>query len=127
MQLALSEENLRFVWSSTTEYWFSRTDYSIHSYQELPVEDYAGLVELGFIPFLTISNEEVIMAYVRSLNNPKLSAKFDGLSSEECVDTFWKCFNAYGDVSEGFDKFEKKYVLNKVIEWCNDNGIEYKI
>jgi hypothetical protein len=127
MQLVLTEENLRFAWGSTTEYWFSRTDYSIHKYTDLPVEDYTKLVELGFIPFLTISNEEVIRAYIKSINNPKVAARFDKLSSYDCVEKFWKYFNAYKDISAGFDDFENKYVTQKVIDWCEENAVNYKI
>ena len=127
MQLVLTRKNLRYAWGSTTEYWFSRTDYSIYKYSDLPCEDYAKLVELGFIPFLTISNEEVIRAYIKSLNNPKVSAKFDGLSSYDCVEIFWKYFNAYKDISEGFDEFEEKYVMKRVTDWCNENAVEYRI
>lgn len=126
MQLVLTEKNLRYAWGSATEYWFSRTDYSIYKSSDLPCEDYASLVEMGFIPFLTISNEEVIRAYIKFLNNPKMSAKFDGLSSYDCVETFWKYFNAYKDVSAGFDSFEKEYVTKKVTDWCNENGVAYR-
>lgn len=127
MQLVLTEKNLRYAWGSATEYWFSHTDYSIHKSDELPCADYAKLVELGFIPFITISNEEVIRAYIKSLNNPKVSAKFDSLSSYDCVETFWKYFNAYSDISAGFDDFEKNYVIKKVTGWCEENGVDYKI
>ena len=127
MHLVLSEENLRFAWGSSTEYWFSRTDYTIHSFTELPFDDYAKLIELGFIPFITITNEEVIRAYLSSINNPKVQAKFDGLSSYDCVEKFWKYFNAYSEISSGFDEFESKYVMKRVIDWCEENGIEYKL
>ncbi len=127
MQLILSEENLHHLWGSATEYWFSRTDYTIHKYSDLPSEDHTVLVEHGFIPFLTISNEEVIRAYMKSLDNPKLSDKLDGLSSEECVEVFWKYFNAYDDVSSGFSEFEKKFVEKKFTEWCRENAVEYKV
>lgn len=127
MQLVLTPENLRYAWGSTTEYWFSRTDYSIHKNTDLPCEDYTKLVELGFVPFITISNEEVIRAYINSLNNPKVSSKFDGLSSYDCVEVFWKYFNAYKDISDGFDSFENEYVMKKVTDWCDENGVEYKI
>lgn len=127
MQLVLTPENLRYAWGSTTEYWFSRTDYSIHKNSDLPCEDYSKLVELGFVPFITISNEEVIRAYINSLNNPKVSSKFDGLSSYDCVEVFWKYFNAYKDISDGFDSFENEYVMKRVTDWCDENGVEYKI
>ena len=127
MQLVLTPENLRYAWGSTTEYWFSRTDYSIHKNSDLPCEDYTKLVELGFVPFITISNEEVIRAYIKSLNNPKVSSKFDGLSSYDCVEVFWKYFNAYKDISDGFDSFENEYVMKKVTDWCDENGVNYSL
>lgn len=126
MQLVLSEENLRFVWGSTSEYWFSRTDYTIHKYNDLPQEDYTKLVEIGFIPFLTVSNEEVIRAYIKSINNPKVASQFEKLSSSECVEKFWKYFNAYKDISAGFDEFANNYVTQKVIDWCDENAVNYK-
>ena len=125
MKLKLSEEKLRYAWGSATEYWFSRTDYNVYKFNELPTDDEAKLVELGFIPFVTISNEEVIRAYIKSLNNPKVESKFDGLSSYDCVETFWKYFNAYKDISSGFDAFEAKYVRKKVTSWCDEYNIEY--
>lgn len=127
MQLILSQENLRYAWGSTTEYWFCRANYSICKFNELPCDDYAKNVELGYIPFLTISNEEVIRAYIKHINNPKVSAKFDGLSSYDCVEVFWKYFNAYKDISSGFDAFEEEYVLQKVVDWCEENGVNYKV
>ncbi|MCM1115585.1 MAG: hypothetical protein NC397_08835 [Clostridium sp.] len=127
MKLALNEENLRYAWGSSTEYWFSRTDYSIYKISDLPTDDCTKLIELGFIPFITISNEEVIRAYIKSLNNPKVEAKFDGLSTYDCVEVFWKYFNAYKDISAGFDGFESRYVMDKVTGWCDENGIEYKL
>lgn len=127
IQLVLSEENLRYAWGLATEYWFSRTDYSIHKFSDLPTNDTAELFEMGYIPFLTISNEEVIRAYIKSLNNKKVEAVFEHLSTYDCVETFWKYFNAYKDISNGFDSFESKYVMNKVISWCEENAVEYKI
>lgn len=127
MQLVLSEENLRFAWGSSTEYWFSRTDYSIHGYNDLPTDDASQLIKLGYIPFLTISNEEVIRAYINSLGNPKVKAVFEKLSSYDCVETFWKYFNAYKDISAGFDSFENEYVRSKVINWCEENAVKYKL
>ncbi|MGN1329634.1 MAG: hypothetical protein ACI4V4_08055 [Eubacterium sp.] len=126
MQLLLDEKTLRCVWGSTGEYWFSRTDYAVHSSSDLNVESSAALMENGFIPFFTISNEELIRAYIRFLNNKKLSAVFNTLSTQEVADTFWKYHSAYSDISDGFGDFEKKYVLDKAISWCVENNIEYK-
>ena len=40
----------------------------------------------GFIPFLTISNEEVIRAYIKFLDNKKVSAVLEKLSGNEYID-----------------------------------------
>ena len=65
MKLLLDEMTLRFVWGSSGEYWYSRIDSQIHSSAELECADTEDLMANGFIPFLTISNEEVIRAYIK--------------------------------------------------------------
>lgn len=127
MQLLLDEKLLRNVWGSTGEFWFSRIDYTVHSSTELNEDDSVDLVENGFIPFLTIGNEEIIRAYIKFIDNKKVSAVFEKLPAGEVVDTFWKYFNAYKDISDGFGDFEKKYVLEKLISWCVENNVEYRI
>lgn len=126
MELVLNKDTLRCVWGDTTQYWFSHLDYTIHTSDDLPFDDTAQVVENGFIPFLKISNEELIRAYIKSLNNKKVSGVFDKLSTQDCVETFWKYFNAYPAISQGFDAFEDKYVLDKMIEWCDENGVKYR-
>lgn len=127
MKLLLNEKTLRFVWGGSGEYWYSRVDSQIHSSVELECEDTEDLMTNGFIPFLTISNEEVIRAYIKFLDNKKVSAVLDKLSGNEYIDTFWKYFNAYSSISEGFDEFEEKFVLEKVEQWCSQNAIEYAV
>lgn len=127
MKLLLNEKTLRFVWGGSGEYWYSRVDSQIHSSVELECEDTEDLMANGFIPFLTISNEEVIRAYIKFLDNKKVSAVLDKLSGNEYIDTFWKYFNAYSSISEGFDEFEEKFVLEKVEQWCSQNAIEYAV
>lgn len=126
MQLLLDEKTLRYVWGSTGEFWFSKIDYTVHSSSDLGVNDSTDLIENNFIPFVTITNEEIIRAYIRFVDNKKVSAVFDKLLSGEVVETFWKYFNAYRDISEGFDDFEKNYVFEKVANWCEENYIEYR-
>ncbi|MCC8073005.1 MAG: hypothetical protein LIO62_02640 [Clostridiales bacterium] len=127
MYLVLSDSVLKKAWGSSAEYWFSRVDYSIHNADELSCNDNTKLFESGFIPFVTISNEEVIRAYINSLNNRKISSAFEGLSSQEYVETFWKYYNAYEDISTGFADFEKSFLLKKVTEWCDEYSIEYVV
>ena len=127
MKLLLDEMTLRFVWGSSGEYWYSRIDSQIHSSAELECADTEDLMANGFIPFLTISNEEVIRAYIKFLDYKKVSAVLDKLSGNEYIDTFWKYFNAYSSISEGFDEFENKFVIDKVKDWCEANSIEYTV
>lgn len=127
MKLLLYEMTLRFVWGSSGEYWYSRIDSQIHSSAELECADTEDLMANGFIPFLTISNEEVIRAYIKFLDNKKVSAVLEKLSGNEYIDTFWKYFNAYSSISEGFDEFENKFVIDKVKDWCEANSIEYTV
>lgn len=126
MQLIINDEALRCVWGGAGEFWFSRTDCQIHSVKDLQCDNDASLVELGFIPFLTISNEKIIRAYIKYINNKKVSAVLDKLEGQQYVETFWKYFNAYPDISAGFDSFEKSYVLDKVKQWCAENSIDCK-
>ena len=58
MHLVLDNEVLKSVWDSTGENWFSRVDCNVHSARELECRDGKSLLEAGFIPFLSISNEE---------------------------------------------------------------------
>ena len=74
MKLLLDEKTLRFVWGGSGEYWYSRVDSQVHSSVELECDDTEDLMTNGFIPFLTISNEEVIRAYIKFLDNKKVSA-----------------------------------------------------
>ena len=127
MKLLLDEMTLRFVWGSSGEYWYSRIDSQIHSSAELECADTEDLMANGFIPFLTISNEEVIRAYIKFLDNKKVSAVLEKLSGNEYIDTFWKYFNAYSSISEGFDEFENKFVIDKVKDWGEANSIEYTV
>ena len=127
MKLLLDEMTLRFVWGSSGEYWYSRIDSQIHSSAELECADTEDLMANGFIPFLTLSNEEGIRAYIKFLDNKKVSAVLEKLSGNEYIDTFWKYFNAYSSISEGFDEFENKFVIDKVKDWCEANSIEYTV
>lgn len=127
MKLLLDEMTLRFVWGSSGEYWYSIIDSQVHSNAELECADTEDLMANGFIPFLTISNEEVIRAYIKFLDNKKVSAVLEKLSGNEYIDTFWKYFNAYSSISEGFDEFENKFVIDKVKDWCEANSIEYTV
>ena len=127
MKLLLDEKTLRFVWGGSGEYWYSRVDSQVHSSVELECDDTEDLMTNGFIPFLTISNEEVIRAYIKFLDNKKVSAVLEKLTGNEYIDTFWKYFNVYPELKEGLDEFAEKFIVEKISAWCNENNIEYQV
>ena len=116
MKLLLDEKTLRFVWGGSGEYWYSRVDSQVHSSVELECDDTEDLM-----------TNEVIRAYIKFLDNKKVGAVLEKLTGNEYIDTFWKYFNAYSSISEGFDEFENKFVLEKAEEWCKSNSIEYSV
>lgn len=131
----INRENLRKAWNGADQYWFSLRDYAVKDSSvlvnfDIPegVSQTAYFVSLGYIPYFTVSDEEVIRAYVFTLNNEKLKTALSKISSEEYVETFWKYFNAYPKrIAEGWDEFENNYVINKAVEWCRENAINYII
>ena len=68
----------------------------------------------------------VHQAYIKFLDNKKVSAVLEKLKGNEYIDTFWKYFNAYSSISEGFDEFENKFVLEKAEEWCKSLNPLYR-
>ncbi len=129
----LSRENLRKAWNGADQYWFSLRDYVVKDTSVLVsfdvpegVSQTAYFVSLGYIPYFTVSDEEVIRAYLSTLDNEKLKTALSDISREEYVETFWKYFNAYPKrIAEGWDEFENDYVLKKAISWCEENSINY--
>lgn len=88
MKLLLDEKTLRFVWGGSGEYWYSRVDSQVHSSVELECDDTEDLMTNGFIPFLTISNEEVIRAYIKFLDNKKVSAVLENFQAMNILTLF---------------------------------------
>ena len=106
----------------------------MHSMAELADLDHpedtgtsAYLLSLGYIPYFYVTDGEVMRAFVHSIGNAKIKAVFDQTPDDAVVETFWKYFNAYSSISEGFDEFENKFVLEKAEEWCKSNSIEYSV
>lgn len=132
--LKLDPGTLRKAWTGADQYWFSLKDYSVRSLTDLGnmdrpdgVSQTQFFVSLGYIPFFNVTNEEVIRAYVSTLSNKKLKEALSNADSSDYVDTFWKYFNVYSEIADGWNDFEDKYVLDKAVAWCNENGIKYSI
>lgn len=128
----LSKENLRKAWNSGDRQWFSKRDYVIKEISDLVQMDIpAGMsqsayfVSIGYIPYFVVSNEEVMHAYVSTLTNKKLKSALSKIDEDDYVESFWKYFNVYPQLAEGWDKFENDYILNKAKEWCEENSINY--
>ncbi len=130
----LNKETLRKGWGGVNQYWFSLKDYSVKDVAALAqiekpehISQASYFVSLGYIPYFVVSNEEVMRAYVATLDNEKLKNAFSKIESEDYVETFWKYFNVYPQLSNGWEEFEDNYVLEKAEKWCVENNINYTV
>lgn len=135
MKLIINEEIMKKCGGGSAEYWFSYKDYTIRNIRDFSTgdrPDYMGQIEyfvsLGIIPFVTISNEEIMRAFIKNKGSEKLNAVFDRVKSEQFIETFWKYFNAYAELKEdGLIDFSKEYAVKKIVSWCTENNIDYEI
>ena len=81
----------------------------------------------GMVPFIRIREVDVMRAYIGSLNNRNLSSIFDPLPDKEAWSKFWVYFDDDGIESERWGKFERNYRIERLVEWCKENGIAYKL
>ena len=128
----LNRDALRKGWGGVDQYWFSLKDYTVKDVAALAqlekpehISQSAYFVSLGYIPYFVVTNEEVMRAYVETLTNEKLKAALSKIDEDDYVESFWKYFNVYPQLSEGWQKFEDSYVLEKAKTWCKENQIEY--
>ncbi len=133
MELIIDSEILNKCGSGSSEYWFSYKDYTVKNIRDLDtgvkpndMGQTTYFVSIGLIPFITISNEEIIRGFVNEKGNAKIKSVLDKISGEEFVDTFWKYFNAYPEFKEGIDDFASRYTNHKIAAWCSENNIKYR-
>ena len=79
------------------------------------------------VPFIRIREVDVMRAYIGSLNNRNLSSIYDPLPDKEAWSKFWVYFDDDGIESERWGKFERNYRIERLVEWCKENGIAYKL
>ncbi len=133
MQLSLDENNLRKGWSNKFDYWFNPKDYTVSNVSELPTNNgddmshSAYLISVGYIPYFTINEEEVVKHFIEQMDNKKLKNVFAGLKGEKLKDTFWKYFNAYQELNEKYSDFESDFLIEKAESWCKENSVSYKV
>lgn len=77
------------------------------------------------IIFPAVTSLEAQKAYVKSLNNRRLNNIFNRLSDEEYSNVFWEYFDDGWQELGKYYKFEEKYRLNRIAEWCDENYIPY--
>lgn len=130
----LNDDALRKGWGGIGQYWFSLKDYTIKDVAELAhlekpehISQSAYFVSIGYIPYFVVSDEEVMHSYVDTLTNQKLKAALSKIDEDDYVESFWKYFNVYPQLSEGWQEFEDAYVLKKAQTWCQENAIEYTV
>lgn len=131
--LEITPEVLMKVWDSSGENFYCLNSGKICSssdFSEMEKPENSTQVQclfrLGYIPFVSVTNDEVLRAYARIINNQKIKNVIEHSNEDEYADVFWKYFNIYPDMLEEYKKFENKYVLDKISNWCKDNSLEYK-
>lgn len=130
----INKDSLRKGWGGTDQYWFSLKDYKIRDASTLAqmdrpeqISQSAYFVSLGYIPYFVVTNEEIMRAYVNTLKNEKLKAALSKIDDDDYVESFWKYFNVYPQLSDGWQEFEDNYLLEKAESWCKENGIKYVV
>lgn len=133
-EFELNEDSLRKCWGGADQYWFSLNDYKIRDVSSLAqldrpeqISPSAYFVSLGYIPYCVVTNEEIMRAYVNNMKDTKLKSALSKIDDDNFVESFWKYFNIYPQLSEEWLSFEKDYLLKKAGEWCEENGINYAV
>lgn len=131
MKLVINSELKNKCGHGSSEYWFSTKNCTVESLSDIAasVKDDEEKEEyyrsLGYIPFLSISNEEIMRSFVNAKCSSKLSNELHQLKGEEFIETFWKYHSAYPEFKEGFEEFQNEYTTVRICRWCNDNDIDY--
>ena len=125
---------LRDGWGGADRFWFSLKDYKVRDAAAMAqidrpdqISQSAYFVSIGYIPYFTVSNEEVMRAYVDTLSNPKLKTALAKIDDNDYVESFWKYYNVYPQLFDGFEGFQHEYALNKAKKWCEENSINYTV
>lgn len=131
----LDEESLKKGWGADEQYWFSLKDYVIKYHYEFAdyerpenLSEREFMLSLGYVPYFRVVRVELAKAYIEAVASHKLKEKLSKIEDEkEYIEAFWKYFNAYPHLSEGYDSFQKNYLIKTAIDWCEENKIEFKV
>ena len=131
MKLIINSELKNKCGHGASEYWFSFETYTVESLSDIAakvdgdMEKEEHYRSLGFIPFVSISNEEIMRSFVNAKCSAKLTNELHQIKGEEFIEAFWKYYNAYPKFKEGFEEYQNEYVTVRIARWCNDNDIDY--
>ncbi len=129
--LILDEETLKKGWGAEGQYWFSVNTYTVKDIAETADIDRPHdssetefMLSIGYIPFFHVNRIEMSRAYIEAVGSRKLKERLLAVPDSEFVDTFWKYFDAYKHLSDGYEEFQLNYLIKKAVDWCDDNGIK---
>ncbi len=129
----LDEEALKKGWGDEGQYWFSLSTYNIKNHYDFADNDRPEhmsesefMLSMKCIPYFRVSRTEISKAYIEAVGSDKLKAKLNAITDkDEYNEAFWKYFNAYPHLSEGYEEFQNNYLIKKAINWCDENSINY--
>ncbi len=132
--LLLNNENLIKGWGAEGQYWFSTRDYRIIDIVSLVdvdmpenMSESAFMLSIGYIPYFRVNRLELSRSYIEAVGSRKLKAKLADVPDSEYIDTFWKYFDAYKHLSDGYEEFQLNFLIKKAIDWCEDNSINFEV
>lgn len=130
----ITDDSVNKAWSGTDGYCFSMYDYTLKNMSELAdnnipdnVSKSQIMVTLGYVPYVTVNDVEIMRAFIETINNKKLKGVFEKVEDKDYVETFWKYCNIYPEIRDSYGDFEHNFVKNKIVDWCKENGINYKL
>ncbi len=130
----LDADALKKGWGAEEQYFFSVKDYKIVNHYDFAdydrpedMSETQFLLSLGYIPYFNVKRIQLAKAYIAAVGSKKLQQKLANISDENYIEAFWKYFNAYPHLSEGYEEFQNNYLLKKAIDWCDENGINFKV
>lgn len=129
----IDNEAIKKCWESRQK-WFSLKDYSVKGSKELAdleipedMKRSTYLLSIGLIPYVCVTDDEVMMAYTETIENKKLREALLKIEPEKFEEKFWSYCDVYPELSKGYQQFEQPYVVAKIEKWCIENAIKYVI
>ncbi len=130
----ITDDAVNKAWSGTDGYCFSMKDYNLKNVSEFAdgnipdnVSKSQLMFTLGCIPYVTVNDVEIMRAFINDIDNKKLKSVFEKVEDKDYVETFWKYCNIYPEIRDRYGDFEHNFVKSKIVEWCEENGINYKL